>query len=86
VPAPASPLGSDADLNLSANSLRGGIGFLFVAVAALIGSPIAGAVLLAANNSYVAPCCFGGAMSTVGTVLLVLGRQTQVKRRGTNKV
>ncbi|BGP41890.1 hypothetical protein JCM10449v2_005884 [Rhodotorula kratochvilovae] len=66
--------------------LRSGLGFLFVALATLIGSPIAGALLAATGGSYVAALCFGGGMAVVGCALLVLGRGTQVGRRASQWV
>lgn len=62
-------------------SVRGGFGFLHVAIAALIGSPIAGALLNAAGGSYVPPLCFGGAMATLGVCLLVVGRRGVQRRK-----
>ncbi|GAA5940769.1 hypothetical protein JCM3775_004893 [Rhodotorula graminis] len=66
--------------------LRSGIGFFFVALATLIGSPIAGALLAATDGSYVAALCFGGGMAVAGCALLVLGRATQVRRRSSQWV
>ncbi|GAA5823875.1 hypothetical protein JCM3770_000200 [Rhodotorula araucariae] len=66
--------------------LRSGLGFLFVALATLIGSPIAGALLAATGGSYVAALCFGAGMAVAGCGLLVLGRRTQVRRRGSQWV
>ncbi|TNY21265.1 major facilitator superfamily domain-containing protein [Rhodotorula diobovata] len=66
--------------------LRSGIGFFFVALATLIGSPIAGALLAATGGSYVAALCFGGGMAVAGCALLVLGRATQVRRRSSQWV
>ncbi|GAA5864876.1 hypothetical protein JCM3774_004258 [Rhodotorula dairenensis] len=66
--------------------LRSGIGFLFVALATLIGSPIAGALLIATNGSYVAALCFGGSMATIGVVLLCFGRRYQVRRKSSQRV
>ncbi|BGP18274.1 hypothetical protein JCM10213_007905 [Rhodosporidiobolus nylandii] len=66
--------------------LRGGIGFFFVALATLIGSPIAGALLAATGGSYVAALCFGGGMASAGCVLLWAGRREVVRRKGTSRV
>ncbi|GAA5847933.1 hypothetical protein JCM9279_003496 [Rhodotorula babjevae] len=66
--------------------LRSGIGFFFVGLATLIGSPIAGALLAATDGSYVAALCFGGGMAVLGCALLVLGRATQVRRRSSQWV
>ncbi|GAA5915069.1 hypothetical protein JCM8208_002140 [Rhodotorula glutinis] len=66
--------------------LRSGIGFFFVGLATLIGSPIAGALLAATDGSYVAALCFGGSMAVAGCALLVLGRATQVRRRSSQWV
>ncbi|GAA5825469.1 hypothetical protein JCM11251_007000 [Rhodosporidiobolus azoricus] len=46
--------------------LRSGLGFFFVALAVLIGSPIAGALLQATGGSYVAALCFGGGLALIG--------------------
>ncbi|EGU12195.1 putative Monocarboxylate permease [Rhodotorula toruloides ATCC 204091] len=67
--------------DVSEIGLRSGIGFFFVALATLIGSPIAGALLTATNGSYVAALCFGGGMAMVGTVFLVFARGIQVRRK-----
>ncbi|KAI5474375.1 MFS monocarboxylate transporter [Pseudohyphozyma bogoriensis] len=64
---------------------RVGFGFFFIALATLVGTPIAGA-LLKAGGSYWAPCAFGGAVTTVGAVLLALARWILVKRHGKWKV
>ncbi|GAA5893860.1 hypothetical protein JCM6882_003113 [Rhodosporidiobolus microsporus] len=66
--------------------LRSGIGFLHVALAVLIGSPIAGALLQLTGGSYVAALCFGGGLAVVGCGLLAVGRREVVRRRGTNWV
>ncbi|CEQ40086.1 SPOSA6832_01678, partial [Sporobolomyces salmonicolor] len=71
--------------DVSELGLRGGIGFFFVALASLIGSPAAGA-LLTSSGGYVAPCAFGGAMAVGGCALLFLGRGVQVKRKGSQWV
>lgn len=55
--------------------VRSGVGFCFIGLAALVSSPIAGVLLSAANGSYVAPCCFGGACALVGAGMLFMGRQ-----------
>lgn len=57
-----------------------GLGFIFVAVSTLVGSPIAGA-LLTRFDGYLAPCLFGGCVTLLGTFFLTLARQTQLKRR-----
>ncbi|BGP33885.1 hypothetical protein JCM10296v2_005692 [Rhodotorula toruloides] len=72
--------------DVSEIGLRSGIGFFFVALATLIGSPIAGALLTATNGSYVAALCFGGGMAMVGTVLLVFARGIQVRRKSSSVV
>lgn len=71
---------------LLCHSLRSGIGFFFVALATLIGSPIAGALLVATNGSYVAALCFGGSMAVAGVVLLCFGRRYQVRRKSSQRV
>ncbi|GAA5951022.1 hypothetical protein JCM21900_004132 [Sporobolomyces salmonicolor] len=71
--------------DVSELGLRGGIGFFFVALASLIGSPAAGA-LLTSSGGYVAPCAFGGAMAVGGCALLFLGRGVQVRRKGSQWV
>ncbi|KAI5474738.1 MFS monocarboxylate transporter [Pseudohyphozyma bogoriensis] len=72
--------------DLSEIGVRAGLGFLFIAVAALIGSPIAGAILSAAGGEYWAACVFGGGTTLVGTALLVGGRWVQSRRKATWKV
>ncbi|GAA6017653.1 hypothetical protein JCM10207_001237 [Rhodosporidiobolus poonsookiae] len=66
--------------------LRSGLGFFFVALATLIGSPIAGALLGATGGSYVAALCFGGGMAVLGVGLLAVGRREVVRRKGTRWV
>ncbi|GAA5874461.1 hypothetical protein JCM8547_007368 [Rhodosporidiobolus lusitaniae] len=66
--------------------LRGGIGFFFVALAVLIGSPIAGALLNVTGGSYTAALCFGGAMAAVGCGFLAVGRGMVVRKKGTRRV
>ncbi|KAI5476009.1 MFS monocarboxylate transporter [Pseudohyphozyma bogoriensis] len=65
---------------------RAGVGFFFMAVAALIGSPIAGFILSAANEQYWTACTFGGGCTIVGTGLLVIARHIQSKKKGTQKI
>lgn len=65
--------------------MRVGFGFIWVAIATLIGTPIAGA-LLRASGTYTAPCCFGGGLIISGTVLLSVARFRLVKTRGKWKV
>ncbi|GAA5976340.1 hypothetical protein JCM11641_005985 [Rhodosporidiobolus odoratus] len=66
--------------------LRSGIGFFFVALATLIGSPIAGALLQSTQGDYSAALCFGGSMACVGVGLLVLGRREVARRKGMGRV
>ncbi|GAA6033849.1 hypothetical protein JCM8097_000369 [Rhodosporidiobolus ruineniae] len=72
--------------DVSEMGLRSGIGFFFVALATLIGSPIAGALLKTTGGSYVAALCFGGAMAMLGVGLLWAGRREVVRRKGTSRV
>lgn len=72
-------------LGLYYNSTRAGVGMLFVSMATLSGTPIAGE-LLKATGGYVAPVVYGGACMVTGSGILVLLRQTQVKRRASWKV
>ncbi|GAA6061860.1 hypothetical protein JCM10212_001293 [Sporobolomyces blumeae] len=71
--------------DMSELGLRGGIGFFFIALASLIGSPVAGA-LLKRTGTYTAALGFGGACAFVGCALLFLARQTQVRRKSTRWV
>ncbi|GAA6019806.1 hypothetical protein JCM11491_000277 [Sporobolomyces phaffii] len=71
--------------DISEIGLRSGLGFFAIGLASLIGSPVAGA-LLKATGGYTAACSFGGGCALVGCVLLALGRSTQVRRRGTQRV
>ncbi|BGP49746.1 hypothetical protein JCM10450v2_005651 [Rhodotorula kratochvilovae] len=70
--------------------VRAGLGFIFVSVATLIGSPVAGAILRATpgggGTNYVGVCAFGGCAVLVGTGLLAAARAMEVKRRGTWRV
>lgn len=59
--------------NQSEIGLRSGLGFCFVALAALVSSPIAGSLLVAAHQKYIAPCAFAGGMGIVGSSLILLG-------------
>lgn len=71
--------------NVCEIGVRAGLGFLFVAITSLVGSPIAGAVLRA-SGSFTAVCVFGGGAVMVGSLLLSLGRVTQVRRKKNWKV
>ncbi|GAA5940480.1 uncharacterized protein JCM15063_002341 [Sporobolomyces koalae] len=71
--------------DVSEIGLRSGVGFFFIGLASLIGSPAAGA-LLKATGGYIAACSFGGACCFVGCALLFLGRLTQVRRRASQWV
>ncbi|KAK4704271.1 hypothetical protein P7C70_g1930, partial [Phenoliferia sp. Uapishka_3] len=66
--------------------VRSGVGFFFVAVASLIGSPLAGVILKSAKGEYLDPCIFAGGSALAGVVALGFARRTQVIRRGTNYV
>ncbi|GAA5998611.1 uncharacterized protein JCM10292_002823 [Rhodotorula paludigena] len=71
---------------------RGGLGMLFVSFSALIGTPIAGAILRATPSSdgkpsnYTGVCAFGGCSVLLGTACLTVARRLQVKRKGTWRV
>lgn len=73
-------------------STRGGLGMLFVSFSALIGTPIAGAILRATPSSdgkpsnYTGVCAFGGCSVLLGTACLTVARQLQVRRKGTWRV
>ncbi|TNY20789.1 major facilitator superfamily domain-containing protein [Rhodotorula diobovata] len=70
--------------------VRSGVGFLFVSVAALIGSPVAGAILRATPSStgtnYTGVCVFGGCAVLIGTAFLSATWWLQLKRKGTWRV
>ncbi|GAA5920073.1 hypothetical protein JCM6882_005923 [Rhodosporidiobolus microsporus] len=68
--------------------VRSGLGFIFVSLACLSGSPIAGAILRSTGtgDNYLGVCIFGGCATLVGTGLLAAARRWQVRRRGTWKV
>ncbi|KAM0749457.1 MFS general substrate transporter [Meredithblackwellia eburnea MCA 4105] len=72
--------------DVSEIGVRLGLGWIFVAVAGLLGSPVAGAILGASVGSYVEPVCFAGGMGLVGAVLLVLARRSLVGKKGTGRV
>ncbi|GAA6035670.1 hypothetical protein JCM8097_004962 [Rhodosporidiobolus ruineniae] len=67
---------------------RAGLGFIFVSLACLSGSPIAGAILRAngGGDNYLGVCVFGGCCTLVGTGLLAVARRYEVRRRGTWRV
>lgn len=81
---PSTFIGLAADVNQI--GIRSGLGFSFIAVAALIGSPIAGALLSAAGGNYAAPCAFGGAMALTGAGLLFAGRRVIARKTNTWKL
>ncbi|KAK4050262.1 hypothetical protein OIV83_003583 [Microbotryomycetes sp. JL201] len=64
---------------------RSGIAFVFVGFAALIGTPISGA-LLRRTPSFVAPICWSGGVLAVGTMFFIFSRFQQVKTKGTWRV
>ncbi|KAK4049906.1 hypothetical protein OIO90_005295 [Microbotryomycetes sp. JL221] len=77
--------------HVSEFGLRSGIGFFAMAIAALIGSPIAGQLLALSSDkpNYMGPCCFGGASAMLGCVCLVgarvcLSRQLDQQHRQVN--
>ncbi|KAK4701861.1 hypothetical protein P7C70_g4363, partial [Phenoliferia sp. Uapishka_3] len=80
-----SPLMMSLAVDVSEIGVRVGFGFAFVALATLIGTPIAGA-LLTASGTYAAPCGFAGGMILVGTASLSMARQRVVRKKGVWKV
>ncbi|GAA5934765.1 hypothetical protein JCM3775_002050 [Rhodotorula graminis] len=70
--------------------VRTGLGFILISVAALIGSPVAGAILRATPSStgtnYLGVCLFGGCAVLVGTVCLCATWWLQRRRKGTWRV
>ena len=62
-----------------------GLAFVCVGLAALTGTPIAGA-LLVRTPDFTAPIIFAGLSVIVGTLLLALARRDQVNFKGTWKV
>ncbi|GAA6054778.1 hypothetical protein NBRC10513_007412 [Rhodotorula toruloides] len=72
--------------------VRAGLGFQFVALASLIGSPVAGAILGATPRTasgeanYLGVCVFGGCATLVGAGLLAVARGCQVRSKGTQWV
>ncbi|KAM0756107.1 MFS general substrate transporter [Meredithblackwellia eburnea MCA 4105] len=72
--------------DVSEIGMRVGYGLFLVAIATLIGSPIAGALLSAAGGSYAAPFSFAGAACIAGSGLLAIARFSQARSRGTQKV
>ncbi|ORY63696.1 major facilitator superfamily domain-containing protein [Leucosporidium creatinivorum] len=64
---------------------RIGVAFVLVGLAALVGTPIAGA-LLVRTPSFVAPICFSAGVMVIGCALFVLARMEQARIKGTWKV
>ncbi|BFZ59654.1 hypothetical protein YB2330_000668 [Saitoella coloradoensis] len=54
--------------------VRMGMGFAFVSLAALTGTPIAGALVTKAGGSYVQATCFCGVVVLAGGVVMTIGR------------
>lgn len=52
-----------------------GMGFAFVSIGMLTGTPITGAILDAAG--FEAVWCFGGAFSVMGSIFMILSRFAQ---------
>lgn len=71
--------------NVTEIGTRMGLGFVFLGFAVLIGSPVAGALLVKAGG-YWGPCVFGGTSSLLGGVSLLVGRQVMAKKAGTWRV
>ncbi|KAK4051456.1 hypothetical protein OIV83_002940 [Microbotryomycetes sp. JL201] len=65
---------------------RVGVGSIFVAIAALVSAPIAGIILTAADGQYWAAMTFGGVVGLTGTMLLVVARFVQARRKQVWKV
>ncbi|GAA5841939.1 hypothetical protein JCM9279_003163 [Rhodotorula babjevae] len=70
--------------------VRTGLGFILISIAALFGSPVAGAILRATPSStgtnYLGVCIFGGCAVLVGTVCLSATWWLQRRRKGTWRV
>lgn len=66
--------------------VRVGFAFIVVGLAALSGTPIAGALLARTNNGFYAPIVFSGISTAIGSGLLVLSRFIQARDKGTWKV
>ncbi|KAK4051965.1 hypothetical protein OIO90_004495 [Microbotryomycetes sp. JL221] len=65
---------------------RTGLGMVFVSLAVLCGTPIAGALISATGGRFWASSVFGGTAALIGATLIVFARQTQVLRKGSQRV
>ncbi|KAK4050261.1 hypothetical protein OIV83_003582 [Microbotryomycetes sp. JL201] len=72
--------------SVSEIGVRAGVGFIFVAVGVLLGSPMAGQILIAADGKYWAPCTYSGIVAILGSALLLVARMRLARARGTWKV
>ncbi|KAL8281336.1 hypothetical protein RQP46_006370 [Phenoliferia psychrophenolica] len=66
--------------------IRTAMAFIFTSLAALTGTPIAGAMITAQGGSYVGAACWSGAMVLFGAFSLGVARQILVRRKGTQWV
>ncbi|QRW12306.1 transporter MCH4 [Ceratobasidium sp. AG-Ba] len=79
------PLVASLARDISEIGIRLGIGFAVNGIAALTGTPIAGA-LLTEELKWWRPITFGGVVILGGTVVLVVARDMQVKHKGNQRV
>ncbi|QRV97743.1 major facilitator superfamily transporter [Ceratobasidium sp. AG-Ba] len=79
------PLVASLARDISEIGIRLGIGFAVNGIAALTGTPIAGA-LLTEELKWWRPITFGGVVILAGTVVLVVARDMQVKHKGNQRV
>lgn len=75
------PLFMSLAIDSSEIGTRAGVGYFFVSLATLVGTPIAGA-LLAGSGTYTAPVLFSGSAALVGSSILVVFRGRQVAKKG----
>ncbi|KAM0786321.1 hypothetical protein ACM66B_001796 [Microbotryomycetes sp. NB124-2] len=66
--------------------VRTGLGMVFVSLAVLIGTPVASALITASGGEYWPATVWGGCCATAGTLILIAGRHTQVRRKQTQRV
>ncbi|KAK4703568.1 hypothetical protein P7C70_g2648, partial [Phenoliferia sp. Uapishka_3] len=81
-----SPVFITMSKSVSEIGVRVGYAFIIVGIAALIGTPICGALLVRTNNGFYAPIIFSGVATALGSGLLVVARQLQARDKNTWKV
>ncbi len=59
---------------------RAGTGYIFIALATLTGTPIAGVLLETSGGRYTAPLLFAGTTMLLGSGMLVVFRRVRIAR------